>query len=79
MLDFSNKGSDGISYLSIFDTLYPNKDSLKFDKIAYKFNINIRTLYGYRVRFNLIAEYILELMKDKSFGFSDIDKEESSI
>ena len=47
-------------YYSIFNALYVNKEKLSFDEIAAEFFIDVKTLYKYRIKFNLLAEVLFK-------------------
>lgn len=47
--------------LQLFDDLYSNKSIDNLYKIASKNNLDIKSLYNYRKRFNQIAEKLLHL------------------
>ena len=47
-------------YFGIFNALYVNKEKLSFDEIAAEFFIDVKTLYKYRIKFNLLAEVLFK-------------------
>ena len=61
-------------YLGIFNSLYVLTEKLNFDEISYKFSINRKTLYKYRIEFNSVAEEISNRIQQGIFCPIQSDK-----